>query len=174
MAEQRRIGSLAMEELARRDEMKRTAEEIKELEAEAETEIFAQATPSAPAQMTESEIDEMTREQLDAVRKQYKGTPQWMKAPNGKKTNLTEKQWLQVRTPAFKKWFGDWEKATVKDRLVNGDAVSVQDDGNDLIRRFQCSGPTWAERISLPIEGTPKFTPENGMDTIPQKFMGRS
>ena len=33
-----------------------------------------------------------------------------MKAPNGKPTNLTEKQWLQVRTKAFKDWFGDWEK----------------------------------------------------------------
>ena len=33
----------------------------------------------------------------------------FMKAPNGKPTNLTEKQWLQVRTKAFKKWFGDWE-----------------------------------------------------------------
>jgi len=32
-----------------------------------------------------------------------------MKAPNGKSTNLTEKQWLQVRTKAFKEWFGDWE-----------------------------------------------------------------
>ena len=34
-----------------------------------------------------------------------------MKAPNGKPTNLTEKQWAQVRTKAFKKWFGDWEFA---------------------------------------------------------------
>ena len=33
----------------------------------------------------------------------------FMKAPNGKDTNLTEKQWLQVRTKAFKDWFGDWE-----------------------------------------------------------------
>jgi uncharacterized protein with NRDE domain len=33
----------------------------------------------------------------------------FMKAPNGKPTNLTEKQWLQVRTKAFKEWFGDWE-----------------------------------------------------------------
>lgn len=32
-----------------------------------------------------------------------------MKAPNGKDTNLTEKQWVQVRTPSFKAWFGDWE-----------------------------------------------------------------
>ena len=33
----------------------------------------------------------------------------FMKAPNGKPTNLTERQWLQVRTKAFKDWFGDWE-----------------------------------------------------------------
>jgi len=47
--------------------------------------------------------------QKDAVRKQYEGTAQWMKAPNGEDTNLTEDQWLTVRTPAFKAWFGDWE-----------------------------------------------------------------
>lgn len=33
----------------------------------------------------------------------------FMKAPNGKPTNLNEQQWLQVRTKAFKNWFGDWE-----------------------------------------------------------------
>ena len=47
----------------------------------------------------------------EAVRKQYEGTEQWMKAPNGKPTNLTEDQWIAVRTPAFKAWFGDWEQA---------------------------------------------------------------
>jgi hypothetical protein len=30
-------------------------------------------------------------------------------APNGVKSNLNEDQWKLVRTPAFKKWFGDWE-----------------------------------------------------------------
>jgi len=30
-------------------------------------------------------------------------------APNGKKSNLTPEQYKLVRTPAFKKWFGDWE-----------------------------------------------------------------
>ena len=33
----------------------------------------------------------------------------YMLAPNGKPTNLSEGQWLQVRTPNFKKWFVDWE-----------------------------------------------------------------
>lgn len=37
-------------------------------------------------------------------------------APNGKPSNLTPEQYQQVRTPEFKKWFGDWEKvATFKD-----------------------------------------------------------
>ena len=30
-------------------------------------------------------------------------------APNGKKSNLTERQYAQVRTKEFKDWFGDWE-----------------------------------------------------------------
>ena len=32
----------------------------------------------------------------------------FMKAPNGKPTNLTERQWIHVRTKTFKEWFGDW------------------------------------------------------------------
>lgn len=30
-------------------------------------------------------------------------------APNGKPSNLDERQWIHVRTKAFKDWFGDWE-----------------------------------------------------------------
>lgn len=51
----------------------------------------------------ESETDRIVREAKE------NGT--YMKAPNGKPTNLDERQWAQVRTGAFKKWFGDWEKA---------------------------------------------------------------
>jgi hypothetical protein len=32
-------------------------------------------------------------------------------APNGKPSNLTPEQYKLVRTPEFKAWFGDWEKA---------------------------------------------------------------
>ena len=48
------------------------------------------------------------REKADIKKKaETEGT--FMKAPNGKDTNLTEDQWLSVRTAAFKNWFGDWE-----------------------------------------------------------------
>ncbi|MDW5418723.1 LPD23 domain-containing protein [Iodobacter sp. CM08] len=48
-------------------------------------------------------------QEVAAVRQQYEGTAQWLKDPQGNKTQLSERQWLTVRTPSFKAWFGDWE-----------------------------------------------------------------
>ncbi|MDR2410134.1 MAG: hypothetical protein LBE13_18775, partial [Bacteroidales bacterium] len=56
--------------------------------------------------ITESNAQEMQRIKAEA---QANGT--FMQSPNGKPTNLNERQWLQVRTAQFKKWFGDWELA---------------------------------------------------------------
>ena len=49
----------------------------------------------------------------------------YMKAPNGKPTNLNEKQWAQVRTKAFKDWFGDWEKAARIEKLRRSKALKI-------------------------------------------------
>ena len=46
--------------------------------------------------------------EMEAIRQQAIADGTFMKAPNGKPTNLNEQQWLQVRTKAFKEWFGDW------------------------------------------------------------------
>ena len=54
--------------------------------------------------------DRAAKEYAD-VEAKYKGTDQWMKALDGTATKLSERQWVQVRTPSFKKWFGDWEQA---------------------------------------------------------------
>lgn len=54
------------------------------------------------------EISE-AQKQYEEVKSKYVGTPLWMKAPNGKRTNLTEEQWVRARTPNFKRWFDDWE-----------------------------------------------------------------
>lgn len=51
---------------------------------------------------------EVLEAQKNAVREKYRDTAEWMKAPNGKDTNLTEDQWVTVRTKAFKRWFGNW------------------------------------------------------------------
>ena len=61
----------------------------------------------------------------DEVRMKYAGSDSWMKAPNGKDTKLTEKQWLQVRTPSFKAWFGDWEKPFRIEKLRASKPVEI-------------------------------------------------
>ena len=64
----------------------------------------------------------------------------FMKAPNGKDTNLTERQWLQVRTKAFKNWFGDWEKyAKFAASFVNNNNVLTikENEYTDEFRRIQ-------------------------------------
>ncbi len=73
-----------------------------------------------------------TPEEIEAVRQQYEGTEQWMKAPNGEPTNLTERQWLLVRTPSFKEWFGDWEVVARIQALLKSKAIDVS-TSNPLI-----------------------------------------
>lgn len=53
---------------------------------------------------------EVYNEELQALKSKAIANGTFMKAPNGKNSNLSERQWLQVRTKAFKEWFGDWEK----------------------------------------------------------------
>lgn len=47
--------------------------------------------------------------EMMSIKQQAIANGTFMKAPNGNRTNLNEQQWLQVRTKAFKNWFGDWE-----------------------------------------------------------------
>lgn len=46
--------------------------------------------------------------EMQQIKDQAIANGTFMKAPNGNPTNLDERQWLQVRTKAFKNWFGDW------------------------------------------------------------------
>lgn len=46
---------------------------------------------------------------LSSINSTHFNSEKWLKAPNGQPSNLSEKQWLIVRTDAFKQWFGDWE-----------------------------------------------------------------
>jgi hypothetical protein len=75
------------------------------------------------------------KSEYDAVVAQYKGTDAWMKAPNGEATKLSERQWVQVRTPSFKKWFGDWEAALAKGGVWAVEDVSkaVGENGEPLV-----------------------------------------
>ncbi len=64
-------------------------------------------------------------EEERAIIEHAKESGTYMKAPNGKPTRLTEKQWAQVRTKAFKSWFGDWEKAARIEKLRKSEPVVI-------------------------------------------------
>lgn len=83
------------------------------------TEVDLEAAKKENPGFYQSAVD-VPSEQKESVRKQYEGTAQWMKAPNGEDTKLTEDQWLAVRTSAFKAWFGDWEAdSTVASKVLD-------------------------------------------------------
>lgn len=91
--------------------------------------------------MIQQQIAEPTS--VENVRAQLQGTDQWMKAPNGKPTNLTEQQWLQVRTPEFKQWFGDWENSPETASKVvdeNGEPQVVYHGTSSQFTRFKLGG----------------------------------
>ena len=78
--------------------------------------------------MGQQQTISIPKQQLEAVRRKYQSTTQWMKAPNGEDTKLTERQWLQVRTPNFIRWFGDWENNPAEASKVldeNGEPLVV-------------------------------------------------
>ena len=60
-------------------------------------------------------------------------------APNGKPSNLTEKQYAQVRTKAFKDWFGDWENNPSEASKVvdeNGEPLVLHHFATDTFNIF--------------------------------------
>ena len=82
---------------------------------------------------------EVQRE-MDEIKQKAIADGIFMKAPNGKKSNLTERQWLQVRTKAFKDWFGDWENDSENASKVvdeNGEPLVVYHATNKIFDTYK-------------------------------------
>lgn len=65
----------------------------------------------------EEQTSRFRRAERDEIRSRAIEDGTWMKAPNGEKSNLSERDWVTVRTKAFKDWYGDWE--TYDDGLLD-------------------------------------------------------
>ena len=76
---------------------------------------------------TITEVNNGYTNEMNEIRSKTIADGTFMKAPNGNPTNLNERQWLQVRTKAFKDWFGDWEN-----NLTEASKV-VDDNGEPLV-----------------------------------------
>ena len=84
-------------------------------------------THTSDKHFTDEELELVARGKADGI---------YMKAPNGSPTSLNERQWVQVRTKAFKNWFGDWENTPeTASRIVddNGEPLVVH-HGTPLCR----------------------------------------
>ena len=59
----------------------------------------------------------------------------YMKAPNGKPTNLSPRQWAAVRTAGFKDKYGDWEKVARIEKLRNSKPIDIEYNGEYDLNR---------------------------------------
>lgn len=81
--------------------------------------------------------EEYTPEMLDILSTAKYDKDGNILAPNGKPSNLDERQWVHVRTKAFKDWFGDWENDPKNASKVvdeNGEPLVVWHSGMSEIK----------------------------------------
>lgn len=137
----------AREDVANYEELMQKELEEKEAKyAEMDAQVSAANNVSNAEEDTEEANDEEVRyrssrlsPELQAIKDQAKADGSFMKAPNGRPTKLTEKQWLQVRTPEFKEWFGDWENdPTNASKVVdeNGEPMVVYHGSRNSLTYF--------------------------------------
>ncbi|MBN8464151.1 MAG: hypothetical protein J0M01_15280 [Dechloromonas sp.] len=84
------------------------------------------------ASMFDAPLEEAKRQYAE-VEKAYGGETAWEKAKADGKTKLNYRQWVQVRTPLFKAWFGDWEAAA---NATASRAARTLDQARELATKF--------------------------------------
>ena len=72
--------------------------------------------------------DAEVQRQFKETERTYGGKAAYDRAKAAGKTKLTHGQWVQVRTPNFKAWFGDWEAARARQLLDGMTPVSARLD----------------------------------------------
>ena len=91
-------------------------------------------------------------EEMQSIKTKAQSDGTFMLAPNGEPTNLTERQWLQVRTEAFKEWFGDWENDPESASKVvdeNGEPRVVYHQTSEQFTKFDLS----MSRVQSDVQG---------------------
>ena len=78
-----------------------------------------EVSPETASQLNQSAIEN----ELQLVKEKYWNTEEWMKAPDGTLTKLTERQWLIAHSEPFKKWFGNWGTVEKYNRLIHSKPV---------------------------------------------------
>ncbi len=104
-----------------RAEMKAAVDKAVAAEHEAYLREKAEGGEEVRMRRGEPRQDNDLSEEERGIVERAKADGTYLKTPNGKPTKLSPKQWAQVRTKAFKDWFGDWELPTKTVEIVNKD-----------------------------------------------------
>ena len=84
-----------------------------------------EVSPETAHQLNQSAIEN----ELQLVKEKYWNTDEWMKAPDGTPTKLTERQWLIAHSDTFREWFGDWETVEKVTKLYYGNPIVMTEGG---------------------------------------------
>lgn len=85
----------------------------------------SEVSPETAHQLNQSAIEN----ELQLVKEKYWNTDEWMKAPDGTPTKLTERQWLIAHSDTFREWFGDWETVEKVTKLYYGNPIVMTEGG---------------------------------------------
>lgn len=89
-------------------------------------------------------------QELEEIKSKAQADGTFMLAPNGKPTRLNERQWLQVRTKAFKEWFGDWEKSARIEKLRKSEPVVISGteiEPSEDIKQYKKNALEYGKRL---------------------------
>jgi hypothetical protein len=139
--------------------------EVKPVEEPAKPNKFGSDNSRRMRGKFKSSITEMnnTTPEMETIKANAIANGTFMKAPNGNPTNLSERQWLQVRTESFKGWFGDWENNPSQASKV------VDENGEPLVVYHGSKSGAKFDTFKSDVSGRNLNTAENSFFFISDK-----
>lgn len=113
------------------------------------------------------------RKEKRLIREQSMKDGTFMKAPNGQDTQLTEEQWLTVRTNSFKQWFGDWLNDPQNSSKVvdnNGEPLVLYHGSREIFNSFDPK-ITWENAFHFGVKPAAKFFADIEDSTLMPVFL---
>ena len=97
-------------------------------------------------------ISKEVQDEINVILAQSIVNGNYMKAPNGQPTKLTEDQWALVRTKSFVRWFGDWLKPKRIKKLLNSKPIEVK--GDEFVGNYELNKKSAFRYIDETLAGT--------------------
>lgn len=131
-------------------------EEDEEFEEDINEDEFIDDNDDIELNAITTSAEEYTTEEQNILNNAPRNSQGKLLAPNGEPSNLTERQYIQVRTKAFKNWFGEWENNPNEASKVideNGEPLVVYHGGSSA-KIFNTKGGQFGAGIKKGDIGT--------------------